>query len=102
MAFDGTEGSAITLSNGASMTNEYRQRNPGAVKGHFFGKEILNQILDQEGCMGIRMYYGLDEDGNKQLVIVGADSDENDMLDLVADFSVPCPSACSTPNALNS
>ncbi|MDG1332612.1 MAG: hypothetical protein P8P74_09800 [Crocinitomicaceae bacterium] len=102
MAFDGTEGGAITLSEGAALTKEHRLRNPTAHKGHFFGKEILNQILDQEGCMGIRFYNGQDEDGNRQLVIVGADEFEDDMLDLVGDFSAACPSNCSTPNALNS
>lgn len=102
MAFDGTEGGAITLSEGAALTKEHRLRNPTAYKGHFVGKEILNQILDQEGCMGIRFYHGLDEDGNRELVLVGADEYEDDMLDLIADLCVPCPSSCSTPNALNS
>jgi hypothetical protein len=102
MAFDGTEGGAITLADGAAMTKEHRLRNPTALKGRFFGKDILNQILDQEGCMGIRFYFGQDEDGNRQLVAVGADQYEDDMLDLIADVSRPCPSNCSTPNALNS
>ena len=102
MAFDGTEGGAITLADGAALTKEHRQRNPGALKGHFFGKEILGQILDQEGCVGIRMYHGQDGDGNRQLVLVGADEYEDDMLDLVGDISAPCPNKCSTPNALNS
>ena len=86
MAFDGTEGGAIRLSQGAALTSEHRLRNPTALKGRFFGKEILNQILDQAGCMGIRMYFGQDEDGNRELVIVGADEYENDMLDLIADL----------------
>lgn len=102
MAFDGTEGSAITLAEGAALTKEHRLRNPTALKGRFFGKEILKEVLDQEGCMGIRIYFGQDEDGNRQLVAVGADASENDMLDLVIDNSVPCPNFCSSPNSLNS
>lgn len=102
MAFDGTEGGAISLADGAAMTKEHRMRNPTALKARFFGKDILNQLLAQEGSMGIRIYFGQDEDGNRQLVLVGADSDENDMLDLVADTSVPCPNYCSSANALNS
>ena len=102
MAFDGTEGSAITLGEGAALTKEHRLRNPTAFKASFFGKDILQQILDQPGCMGIRFYYAQDEDGNRKLVICGADEFEDDMLDLIADFCVPCPTACSTPNALNS
>ena len=102
MAFDGTEGGQIPLNDASLMTSNYRHNNPTSIKGRFFGKDILNRILEQEGCVGIRVYFGQDEDGNNQLVLVGADSDENDMLDLVADMSFPCPNACSTPNPLNS
>lgn len=102
MAFNGTEGGAITLSTGAALTAEHRLRNPTALKARFFGKDILNQILEQEGCMGIRMYFGQNEDGIREIVLVGADKYEDDILELVADVSRPCPSSCSTPNALNS
>lgn len=102
MAFNGSEGGEITLSQGAELTGKYRDYNPGQVKGHFFGKDILLQILSQEGCMGIRMYYGLTEDGDKELVLVGADASENDMTELVADLSLPCPGVCGAANSLNS
>lgn len=103
MAFDGTEGGEIELPVAAALTKEHRDRNPTALKGHFFGKEILNKILEQEGCMGIRMYYGVDPDTNKrELVIVGANSEEDDMTDLVADLSSACPNRCSIANDLNS
>lgn len=102
MAFNGTEGGQITLEDGADMTSRYRDQNPGETKGHFFGKDILHEILKQDGCMGIRMYYGVDKDGNKELVIVGADEAEDDMLELVADLSRPCPNRCGSSNALNS
>lgn len=102
MAFDGKEGGAISLELGATMTESYRNANPDELKGHFFGKEILQQILEQDGCMGIRMYYGIDSDGEKALIIVGADANEDDMTQLVADISTPCPSRCGSRNALNS
>jgi hypothetical protein len=102
MAFNGTEGGQITLSTGSALTAEYRAQNPGETKGHFYGKDILNDLLDQSGCMGIRIYYGIDDDGNKELVLVGADQAECDMTDLVADLSVPCPNRCGKTNYLNS
>ena len=102
MAFDGSEGGEITLLKGAELTSKYRDNNPNETKGHFFGKDILRQLLEQDGCMGIRMYYGIDEKGKKELVIVGADADENDMTELVADLSMPCPSRCGNSNPLNS
>ncbi len=102
MAFNGTEGGLIPLEDGADMTARYRDQNPNQIKGHFFGKDVLNELLDQEGCMGIRMYYGIDDKGKKALVIVGTDADENDLTTKVGDVSLPCPSRCSSPNDLNS
>ncbi|MCR9171936.1 MAG: hypothetical protein NXI10_05560 [bacterium] len=102
MAFDGTEGGQITLEQGADLTANYRAANPNERLGNFYGKEILEELLAQEGCKGIRMYYGQDADGNKELVLVGADSDENDILDLVVDLSQPCPNRCGKANDLNS
>lgn len=103
MAFDGTEGSAILLSKAADYTKEHRSRNPSDRLGHFFGKDILNQILAQEGCMGIRMYHGVNPDTlEREIIIVGANSEEDDMTELVADFSKSCPAICSSPNPLNS
>ena len=103
MAFDGPEGKQITLAEGATMTSNHRSANPDAHLGHFMGKEILNQILDQTGCMGIRVYHGLNSSGDRELVFVGVDANENDMISgIIADRGKPCPTFCSSQNALNS
>lgn len=102
MAFNGTEGGQISLEQGSALTTAYRRENPNKIIARFFGRDILERILAQENCMGIRMYYGIDENGVNELVIVGADQNENDLIDLVADISSPCPHACSQANPLNS
>lgn len=102
MSFNGSEGGTIALSTASTWTENYRNANPRKTKAHFFGKDIINQILAQQGCMGIRIYYGIDENSNPQLVLVGADSNENDILDMVVDLSKPCPAHCGQSNDLNS
>lgn len=102
MSFDGTEGGSISQSVAAAMTAEYRRLNPNQTKAHFMGKDILQDILDQEGCEGIRVYYGIDTNGEKQMVFVGADSNEEDILDLIGDLSKPCPKYCGINSPLNS
>jgi len=102
MAFDGTEGAQITLEQGAALTLAFRNRNFGAINGQFYGKDILNHILGQDDCMGIRIYLGLDANGNHELVLVGANSQEDDLLDLVAENGVGCPPRCGKQNELNS
>lgn len=102
MAFNGTEGGEISLQTASAMTAEYRREHPNERLGHFFGREIIERLLAQEGSVGIRMYYGINEEHERELVLVAADRDMNDLTDLVADVSFPCPDACSNPNSLNS
>lgn len=102
MAFNGNEGGFISLEDGADMTRRYRDENPNEVLGHFYGINKLNKLLKQEGAVGIRMYHGIDENGEKQMVLVATDSEQNDILDLVLDLNHPCPTECGSPNDLNS
>ncbi|MCJ8164525.1 hypothetical protein MKJ04_06675 [Pontibacter sp. E15-1] len=96
--YNGSEGESISLEEAASYTANYRNQqsqDTGTVRAHFFGREILQKILDQEGCVGIRMYYGLDDAGNKQLVLIGANADGEDQEEgTVADRSKVCPPDC--------
>lgn len=93
----------ITLSAGATMTAAYRASMPsGGRLAIFFGKDKLNSLIGQTGAKGIRFYFGLDANGNQQLVAVAANSSENDMTSMVLDMGCPCPAQCSTKNALNS
>ena len=96
MAFTGKEAEQFPLNTAAEWTKNYRdQMQPGDPKAHFFGKDIINEILAQEGCMGIRIYYALDEEGKKQLIIVGADANENDIYNgVIAERSHVCPPFC--------
>jgi hypothetical protein len=101
MSFNGNEGEQITLSEGGAYTLRYRSENPNAVKGVFFGRDHIEQILAQSDCKGLRMYFAKNADGSPTLVVVGADSNENDQLNLIFQRLLPCPDRCSTANALN-
>ena len=104
MSFTGHENHSILLDDAAKMTLRYRdQMNEGQIKGGFFGTDALRQILDQEGCVGIRYYYGLDDSNAQVLVLVGVDGEENDMENQsLAEVSRPCPPRCGRDNKLNS
>lgn len=101
--FTGNEGGIIKLSDASPLTANYRgSALDGGTKGHFFGKKILRELLKQRGCVGIRIYYGLDSEGNQKLVLSGVKANKDDMLQLLVDMSIPCPTECSTSNSLNS
>jgi hypothetical protein len=104
MAFNGDEGSEVTLSEASAWTSNYRRTIPsGEIVGQFVGKNKLMKILNQRGCMGVRLYYGIGDDGKKNLIAVGAGSDENDMTEgVILEKFFPCPPICSGKNSLNS
>ena len=102
MAFTGNEGEQITLQEGAEYTARYRASKQSPIKGVFFGRNHIEQILGQAGCVGLRMYFAQESDGSSTLVMVGADSNQNDMLDLIFERAVRCPAVCSIANPLNS
>jgi hypothetical protein len=102
--FTGTEGEAIDLAQAAAWTANYRKQHEGvteAVKAHFFGRDIMQQILEQEGCVGIRMYYALDDNSQQQLILVGVNAEGQDMEEgTVADRSRVCPPDCAIESSL--
>src|ERR1700755_3639442 len=54
----GKEGAEIDLLLAAEWTKNHRDRNPHGLLSQFFGTEILTRLLQQPGCLGIRIYYG--------------------------------------------
>lgn len=101
MAFTGDEAKEFPLNTAAAWTANYRKSNPEGIKAHFFGNKIINKILQQPGCVGIRCYYALDDKGVQQMIIVGADRDENDMYNgVIAEVSFPCPPYCPNSSPL--
>jgi hypothetical protein len=104
ITFTGKEDHHITLSEASQLTFNFRmQAGPNAVLGGFFGKEAILAILAQDGAVGLRYYYGLDEDGKPHIILIGVDKEGNDMVDgLLAQRSVVCPPIFAKEHVLNS
>ena len=54
----GKEGAEIELNVAAEWTKNHRERHPHTSISQFFGNQVLKKLLDQPGCLGIRIYYG--------------------------------------------
>lgn len=102
--FTGQEGDAIDYAIARKWVNNYQEKNTSGNKAHFFGYEIIKEILSLEGCVGIRMYYALDDEGGRQIILVGVDEKGNNIIPgengrtaeegIVVDASFPCPTHC--------
>ena len=93
----------VTLAEAGVLTANYRKQvGTEAVKGGMFFKEILEKIINQPGCVGLRYYYGWQENGTPALVLVGVDAQGRDIVrGILGDASWLCPPYCNEVNALN-
>ncbi|QOI98242.1 MAG: hypothetical protein HRU69_12435 [Flammeovirgaceae bacterium] len=105
--YDGTDGGPIDLTTAKRWTANYRVKHPGETEAHYFGRDLILRILAEGDCSGIRIYYAIDDKGNKQLLLVGTNSKGNNLLpqagtaaggeggdNQIGDVSFPCPPYC--------
>src|SRR5687768_6953071 len=80
-------GEAISNDLGAKMVKDFQDNNPNELIGHYIGRNILDQILNQPGCVGIRFYNAINEVGKKTLVYVGIDENNS----IIAQYTYVSP-----------
>jgi hypothetical protein len=102
MQFTGDEDHKISLQEAAQLTKNYRESvSAGTLLSGFFGKSSLNAILSQNGCVGLRIYNARKATGELNFVLVGVDTNGNDMTGgELAEYSAGCPPFCPAPNEL--
>lgn len=105
-------GEEIGYELGAQMVKDYQMANPHDDQAYIIGRNIIDQILAQPGCVGIQFFYGYNEIGEKALVYIGLDQDGKAILQyssvnsvgvmvtekgIVADKGVRRPSSTTPP-----
>ena len=72
----------ISLELAAKMVKDYHDKYSLEESNSFIvGKNLMEQTLAQPGCVGIRFFEALNEQGNKTLVYVGIDEKGNSILE---------------------
>ena len=79
---------------GAKMVKDFQDAFPNENQSFNVGRNIIDKILQQPNCLGIRIYNALNESGQKTLVIVGLDSEEN----IICEYSTINPQGIITNN----
>ena len=78
------------------------KRRTGSIKGGFFFRKELDEILAQPGCAGIRYYHGRNDKGEDTIIVVGVDGNGDDMANgMIMEDSFFCPPICGAANQLN-
>ena len=73
-------GEAISHELAAEFVNAHAKITPEGVTSYVIGRNIIDEILAQQGCAGIRFYNALNENNQKTLVYVGIDADGKDIV----------------------
>lgn len=114
----------ISLSEAIAMTSLYRQEREGILMSNYrnqnilpiaegFGRSAFDSLLAQNGCAGLRIYYGMTEDLKVHAIIVATDANGHDLLassnqltseeeDVIIERSNRCPEICDSSSPLNS
>ncbi len=102
MKLDKNSGVPIKESQAIALTHAFQSKNPKTNKAYFIGSELIKKIMEQENCIGIRIYNGHNaKTGEYNRVLVGVNAEGEDMVDgVIADELVPCPQHCSRKSSL--
>jgi hypothetical protein len=84
MKLTATVGAEIGQELGAQFISSYRSANPADAICYYVGRNILEQVLAQPGCIGIRFYNAYNEAGEKTLVYVGVNATGSDMISVTS------------------
>ena len=77
-----TVGEQITHELAAKMVkNHHDTHTIDESNSYYIGKNIIDQMLAQPGCVGIRFFDAINEEGKKTLVYVGIDSKGKSILE---------------------
>ncbi len=112
MAFTGTEGGSISLEEARTMIKRYESKiSEEESRSHFFGRQLIDEVLTLKDCVGLRIFHAENEEGKRELVIVGESGQGKLMVPTegiqpakagnpegyphVLDRSRICPSACN-------
>lgn len=97
----GANNHIITLEQAVKYVENYAKAPAYSVKGGYFDRGIFEKILAQDGCLGIRCYYGRNDAGAPVIVLVGVDKQNSDMTGgILGEEYIPCPPLCPSGSAL--
>jgi hypothetical protein len=74
-------GEAINHDLASKMVKNFNDANPNEPFGFNVGRNIIDQILAQPGCAGLRIYKAINEEGSQTLVYAGVDRNGNTIVE---------------------
>src|SRR5690349_17012436 len=94
----------ISLDDAVALTRRYRDSaGKDPKKGGAFHADQVRALLDQPGCVALRIYYGQRDNGDPAFVLVGLDKDDKELTGgILLEVCFFCPPLCTDGSPLNS
>lgn len=67
---------------------------PYFPKAYLLHRKEIEKLLSEPNVENIRVYFGMDDQLNNHLMMVGVDAKGNDILNNVYNLALPCPPFC--------
>lgn len=86
--FTGEEGRLISSAEASRLTGRFHEKQKkagkqagGYVEAQFYGNRQLRKLMDKDGCVGLRFYFGASEGGEpaEQIVVVAVNAEGRDL-----------------------
>ncbi len=93
----------ITLQEAITMTHAYQNapQFAGQTKAGLISASAVQDLLNQTGCVGVRIYFALNTNNSLTTVLVGTNNLNEDMTSgILLDDLVSCPPGCPTNSPL--
>jgi len=78
--FSGTEGGFMPMGEFQNWVKNFQDENPGHIHSYFYGCDLFHEMLQEPGCVGIRVYYAQDDEGDPKMVLIGVNKDGKDIM----------------------
>lgn len=101
--FNEKAGATISRSEARKMTSAFQSKFPDLTRAYYFSADQIKKVLSTPGCVGIRTYHGLDNNGSMVHILVPVSSNGNPMLpkslegtddSSIVERGQPCPPYC--------
>lgn len=97
MELNAETGRIITEEEAKKLIAAFRVKYKGEINSSFIGSENVQHLLNQEGCVGLQIYNGYNDDEQRMsLVLVGVDASGKEILKngIIYDDLKVCPPFC--------
>lgn len=96
MEINKKSGTVISLEKAIELTHSYQESNPEKPNSYFVGLDKINELLQQNENIGLRIYPGLDPQSNQNnMVLVAVDQEGEDLTNgIMLDELITCPPMC--------